>query len=334
MNLHKWFTVSLVALVLLLVLVACAAPEPTQAPTVAPKATEVPKPTAAAPQPTAAPPPTAAPTATEGPKRGGKITMAIWQSPTTLNPYLGTQTVMFEVLVSVVEGLTSVQPDGTRAPALAKEVPSLENGGVSADGKTITYNLKEGVLWSDGTPFTCDDVKFTWQAIMTPGIGITSTTGYSDIDTIECPTPTKVVLKYKNFYAPYLTLFGSIAPKSAGDPKNMKNWEYNRKPIGTGPFKVQEWVADDHVTLVRNDNYREKDKPYLDQIVVDNHPLAHTLTPPVYKDSKTAIGGPPCARYLARAHVVQRNRLSNPTTRVSAMRLWGTPGYYAGCTTG
>lgn len=262
-----------VPLMLAAVLVACAAPEPTKAPTVAPQATQVPKPTVATPPPTAplpttAPSPTIAPTATAGPKRGGKITLAIWQSPTILNPFLGAQTVMNEVLIYVIEGLTRVQPDGSRAPNLAKEVPSLENGGVSADGKTITYKLKEGVLWSDGTPFTCDDVKFTWQAIMTPGIGVTSTTGYADIDTIECPNPTTVVVKYKNFYAPYITLFGNIAPKSAGDPKDMKNWAYNRKPIGTGPFKVQEWVADDHITLVRNENYREKDKPYLDQIIV------------------------------------------------------------------
>ena len=271
----------LCVLVLLLVLVACAAPEPTKAPTVGPKATELPKPTVAAPQPTAAapaptiaPPPTAAPTATAGPKRGGKLTMAIWQSPTTLNTLLGTQTVMSEVLIYVLDGMVRDQPDGSRAPNLAKEVPTVGNGGVSADGKTITYKLKEGVLWSDGTPFTCEDVKFTWQAIMTPGIGITSTAGYSEMESVECPNPTTVVVKYKNFYARYLVVFGTIIPKSAGDPKDMKNWAYNRKPLGTGPFKVQEWVADDHVTLVRNENYREKDKPYLDQIIVRIVPSA------------------------------------------------------------
>jgi peptide/nickel transport system substrate-binding protein len=167
------------------------------------------------------------------------------------------------------EGMTQLQNDGTRAPVLAKEVPTLQNGGVSADGKTITYNLKEGVLWSDGKPFTCDDIVFHWQAVMTPGVGVTSTVGYSEIESVECPTPTKVVVKFKNFYAPFITLFGATYPKHyAGDPKNMKNWENNRKPIGTGPFKVDEWVTDSHITLSRNPNYREKDKPYLDQIVI------------------------------------------------------------------
>lgn len=219
---------------------------------------------AAAPAP---PAPAASPTAA-GPKRGGKVTMSLWQSPTTLNFLLGTQTAIGEVLVFVVEGMTQVLPDGTRVAQLAKEVPSVQNGGVSADGKTITYKFKDGLVWSDGTSVTCEDARFTWQAQITPGVGVISTAGYSEIEGVDCPDPQTVVVKYKNFFAPYLTLFNSLIPKSAGDPKDMKNWAYNRKPMGTGPFKIDEWVADDHVTLSRNEKYREKDKPYLDQIII------------------------------------------------------------------
>ncbi len=249
-----------------LILSACAPAAPTAAPAApAPKATEAP-----AVKATEAPKPTAAPSPTAGPKRGGRVTMAVWQSPVTLNPLLGTQTVMDEVNVLVIEGFSQVMPDGSRVPNLAKEIPTVQNGGVSADGKTITYKLKEGLVWSDGKPLTCDDVKFTWEAIMTPGVGVVSTTGYADIETVECPDPNTVVLKFKKFFAPYLTLFADvILPKHyAGDPKDMKNWAYNRKPLGTGPFKIDEWVADSHVTLSRNENYREKDKPYLDQFVI------------------------------------------------------------------
>ncbi len=215
--------------------------------------------------------PTPAPTPTpKGPTRGGKVTMAVWQSPITLNANLGTQTVMDEVNVFIMEGFSKVMPDGARVPALAKEVPTVQNGGVKDDGKTITYKLKEGVKWSDGQPLSCADFQFTQEAIMTPGVGVVSTTGYDKIDKIECPDPNTVVLKFKEFYAPYLTLFDSfLLPKHyAGDPKDQKNWAYNRKPIGTGPFKVDEWVADSYITLSRNPNYREKDKPYLDQLVL------------------------------------------------------------------
>ena len=84
----------------------------------------------------------------------------------------------------------------------------MQNGGVSADGKTITYKLKDGLKWSDGKSFACADVKFTWEAIMVPGnVGVVSTTGYSDIESVTCPDPNTVVIKFKNFYAPYLALF-------------------------------------------------------------------------------------------------------------------------------
>ncbi len=253
-----WAMSTLVSLlvILSLLLSACGG-TPTATPTTAPK------PQAQPAQPTATPVPA-------GPKKGGKVTMAVWQSPITLNPLLGTQTVMDEVHVFIIEGFTKVMPNGDRVANLAKEVPTVQNGGVSADGKTITYKFKDGIKWSDGTPLTCADVQFTLEAIMTPGVGIVSTTGYSAVDKVECLDANTVVIKFKEFYAPYLTLFDNlIFPKHyAGDPKGMKDWAFNRKPLGTGPFKLDEWVADSHIILSRNPNYREKDKPYLDQIIL------------------------------------------------------------------
>lgn len=254
MRLHKLIMFAVLAVLLMMsVLTPCAAPA------------------AAAPAPTVTPTvASAVPTATGGPNRGGRIYMAVWQSFPTLNYFLSTTTSMQEVLAMVVEGLVKVSPDGSYIPILAKEIPSRKNGGVSADGKTITYKLKEGLLWSDGKPLSCDDVKFTWQAVMTPGTGVSSTTGYKDMESVECPDPRTVVVKYKVFFSPYLTTFNAILPKSAGNPKEMKNWAYNQKPIGSGPFKIDEVVTDDHVTLSRNPNFRDAKtgKPYLDQIIV------------------------------------------------------------------
>ena len=203
----------------LLALAACGTtgtPAPTSAP-----AAQATNPAAGATAPAAAATPAAG-----APKKGGKLTFAVWQSPATLNPLLGTQTVMDEVNVFVLEGMTKVLGDGTRVANLATDVPSVQNGGVSADGKTITYKLKSGLKLSDGTPFTCEDVKFHWQAVMTPGIGVVSTTGYADIDTVDCTDPLTAVVKYKNFYAPYLSLFNELVPKAAGDPKSMKDWAF------------------------------------------------------------------------------------------------------------
>jgi len=112
------------------------------------------------------------------PRRGGQISIALYQEPELLNPYIATQTVSFEVLSPVVDGLLKNTPKGEYYPQLAAEVPTQANGGVSADGKTITYHLRPGLTWSDGRALSCDDITFTWQAIMTPKSGAVETTGF------------------------------------------------------------------------------------------------------------------------------------------------------------
>ncbi len=200
---------------------------------------------------------------------GGTITFALYQEPETLNPYIATQAASGEVEAFVVEGLLGYDDKGEYSPRLASEVPTPQNGGVSADGKTITYHLKEGLKWSDGQPVTCEDVKFTWQAIMDPKSGAVNTTGYRDIQTVECPSATTVVVRYKTFYAPYLSLFSAIMPKHAtGNPADMTRWAYNRKLVGTGPFVMWEWVSGDHITLIRNRFYRDQAKPFLNGIII------------------------------------------------------------------
>lgn len=234
---------------------------PTVAAAVAPKATEAPKAAGAAPAAGAYSP-------TAPGKKGGQVTVGIWQEPDNLNLNLSSLTVTGEVLAGVAEGLVKAMPDGTYAPALAVDIPDQKNGGVSADGKTITWKLKPGVKWSDGTPLTCDDVKFTWQAIMTPDVGVISTVGWREVESIDCPDPNTVVIKYKQPYAAYRSqMMDKVLPKSAGDPAKMKDWAYNTKPVGTGPFKVDEFQRGSYIALSRNENYREAGKPVLDKLI-------------------------------------------------------------------
>jgi len=224
---------------------------------------------ACAPAP-AAPQATQAPAQPAGPKKGGTVTMAVWQEPEHLNPELSTMTVVDHVSSMILEGLTAVNEKGERYPLLATEVPSTQNGGVSADGKTVTYKLRKA-KWHDGTDFTCEDLVFTWKVIMTPNNGALDAGTYKDVDTIECPNPNTAVLKFKNFRADWIRLFSGIGvpfPKNAGKPEDFKTWPFNRKPTGTGAFKVTEFVTGDHITLDRNDQYWNTGKPYLDKIIV------------------------------------------------------------------
>ena len=219
-------------------------------------------------------------TASTGPSaaavRGGTLVFAIWQEPTTLAPIYANQTVASVVNGTVVEGLLNTDTNGAFYPVLAKSVPTLDNGGVkiSADGKKmdVTYDLLPGVKWSDGSPFTSADVKFTWETYLKDPKVVT-TEGYSSIESIDTPSDTQVVVHYKTIYGPYLTRFGGIIPKHLlQNVPDISKSDYNQKPIGTGPFKVTEFVSADHITVERNANYRTPDRPFLDKIIFRSVP--------------------------------------------------------------
>jgi len=201
-----------------------------------------------------------------------EVIIALYQEPQILNPYIATQTASGEVYSALVEGLIETDPEGVYYPVLAKEVPSIENGGVvlEDDVLTVTYNLLEDVLWSTGEPFTCDDVLFTWEAVMHPESGAVSTSNFVNITSVDCPDDVTAVVIYEPFFAPYLETFGDILPRHAtGDPAEMQKWVYNWNPVGTGPFKMAEWVPGDHITMVKNENFRDfPEKPYLDKVIV------------------------------------------------------------------
>lgn len=246
-------------LLLVVVLIAACAPAAAPAPT----------------QPEAEQPATAAESSTESTTAAGtdtdkQIIFALYQEPELLNPYLATQVAAGEAYAFVIQGLLDVDPEGNRFPVLAKEVPSVDNGLVSEDGLTVTYNLREDILWSDGEPFTCDDVLFTYEAIIHPESGSVSTSGYDQIATVECPEDHTAVINFSEFYAPYLSLFGAIMPRHAtGDPTDMANWEYNRMPVGTGPYKVVGWDAGDQIRLDANENYVDyPEKPLVKNVII------------------------------------------------------------------
>lgn len=199
-----------------------------------------------------------------------QIIFALYQEPELLNPFIATQTAAGEANSFIIEGLLNVDPDGNRFAVLAEEVPSIDNGLVSEDGLVVTYNLREDIVWSDGEPFTCDDVLFTYEAVTNPESGAVSTTGYDQIASVECTDDYTVVVTFSEFYAPFLALFSAIMPRHAtGDPVDMVNWEYNRMPIGTGPFTLVGWDAGDQLRLEANENYRDyPDQPYVDRVII------------------------------------------------------------------
>ena len=205
---------------------------------------------------------------TKGPAQaGGTVRFLLYEDPNTLNPLAGSTSIANQVIAAIVEGLTENAPDGSFVPVLAAELPTIDNGGVSADLKTITWKLKPGVLWSDGQPFTSDDVKFSWEAARDAANGSAIASQYAQITDVQTPDPLTAVVTYSTFNAGYLHQFPFILPRhAAGDPASMQTWAFNRAPIGTGPFKLTEWSSGEYLQLSKNENYREEGKPYLDGI--------------------------------------------------------------------
>ncbi len=259
------------ALGLLLVLTMLASVLAACGPTPAP--TAMPEPTQAEAQPTAAPAPTEAP-APGADKQGGTLVLGFYQEPELLNALIRTQTVADWAGDFFESGLVVAGPDGKYYAELAKEVPTIQNGLVSEDGLTVKYNLKDGIVWEDGDPFDCKDVVFSWETITNPENGAESTTGYDSMESVTCEdNDMTVVVQYSEFYAPYLSMFAEeILPSHLGlDPANMQEWELNRKPLSLGPYKLEEWVSGDHMTLVRNENYwqwESEGKPYVDTVIL------------------------------------------------------------------
>ncbi len=204
------------------------------------------------------------------PRKGGEITLIIPEEPTLLNVYLTDAAIARQVADATSQtGLVEIDPQGNVRPKLAESLPSRENGGVSEDYKTITWKLRPNLKWSDGKPLTSDDVKFTWKAVTNPQSGVLYLGGFDKIESIETPDERTVVVKYKEPYAAYLTQFyyGIFPRHATGDPAKMGEWEWNRKPVGAGPYIVTEWNAGESIVMERNPYYYEEGKPYLDRLI-------------------------------------------------------------------
>jgi peptide/nickel transport system substrate-binding protein len=151
---------------------------------------------------------------------------------------------------------------------LAAEIPSLGNG-VADDGMSVTWKLKPNVTWSDGQPFTADDVKFTYDYVANADTAATTAGNYKVIDSVEAVDPTTVKVNFKaptpGWYGVFCGSYGYILPQhilkdSVGTA--ARNAPFNLKPVGTGPYKVDEFQSGDHVSYSINDKFRETDKPF------------------------------------------------------------------------
>ncbi|MCB1341826.1 MAG: peptide ABC transporter substrate-binding protein [Pseudooceanicola sp.] len=201
--------------------------------------------------------------------KDGNVSIIYWQAPSILNPFLSGGTKDVESSSLVLEPLARYDDKGEIVPFLAEEVPTLANGGVSEDLTTITWKIKPGLLWSDGSPFTSADVKFTAEYCMHPEGGCAQLSFFDGVQSVETPDDLTVKVTFNqpkpNPYGPFVGGQSPILQKAQFEnctgAKAPECTQQNFNPVGTGPFKVVEFKPNDVITLEANPNYRDPNKP-------------------------------------------------------------------------
>lgn len=202
---------------------------------------------------------------TEGKTRGqdGELKLLFWQAVSELSPHVSTGTTNIVASQLVVEPLLRIFEDGSIQPNLLSEVPSVANGGLNAGLTEVTLKLLPGVTWSDGTPFTAADVVFTHGWVTNPANAATSIQPWARITEITAVDDLTVLVRFAqqnfNWYESFATQqLGTIYPKhyveAGGDMRTA--------PLGTGPFIVESFAANDQIIFTPNPTYRFPDKPY------------------------------------------------------------------------
>src|SRR5262245_8261798 len=225
--------------------------------------------------------PTAAPTQVSQRGSGDTLKLILWQAPATLNPYLSTAVKDWVAARITLEPLASFDQDGlTLVPFLAAEIPSRENGGLAADARSVTWRLKPDVKWSDGTPFTAEDVKFTYQFINKFAASFRN--AYASVASVEALDPLTVRVNFKQptpaWSLPFVGSQGMILPQHIFQSYDGKSLSLNRQPPGTGPYRVVSFededqliIGNDVVPTIKivyepNPFFREADRPFFSRV--------------------------------------------------------------------
>ena len=199
----------------------------------------------------------------------GEVKLTFPQAVSIMNPYLSGGTKDIYASSMVLEPLAGLDPNGVMVPKLVTEIPTLDNGGISADMTSITWKLLPDLKWSDGTPVTADDAVFTWQYCTHPEGGCSQATKFEGIASVEAVDPATIKVTFSapkaNPYTAFVSALSPVLQKKqfeaclgAAAPTCT---DANNMPVGTGPFKVTGFTVNDTVSMAANENYRDPAKP-------------------------------------------------------------------------
>ena len=231
---------------------------------------------------------------------GGPLKVLWWQGATLLNPHFAVGTKDQDGSRIFYEPLASWDTEGFMYPVLAAEIPDLENGGLSKDGKSVTWKLKPGVQWHDSKPFTADDVVFNWEYAKDPATAAVTSGTYQDIKVEKVDDLTVRVLfpKPTPFWADaFVGVRGMIIPKhlfadfSGGKSRDAPT---NLKPVGTGPYKFVDFKPGDMVRGTINTGYHMPNRPHFDSFEMKGGGDATSAARAVLQTGEYEIGRASC----------------------------------------
>lgn len=201
----------------------------------------------------------------EEPKRGGTLNILVHPEPSTLMYGLSQRGETQVVGGKIYDGLLSYDFDLTPKPRLA------ESWEISPDGLSYTFRLREGVKWHDGTPLTAEDVVFTTTEFL-PKTSPRARSTFGNVKSVSAVDELTVQFEMKKSFPAFLTALNissvPIVPAHIYRGSDFESNPMNDTPIGTGPFKLKEWKRGEYIHLVRNEDYWELGKPYLDEVYV------------------------------------------------------------------
>ena len=205
--------------------------------------------------------------------------------PNSLNPLLSTMDISYDLSSLVFSYLVVAQRNGSLTGDLATAVPTLANGGISSDGRTYAYHLRNGVRWHDNVPLTSRDVAFSWRAIMSSHNNVLHREGYEEVRSIETPDASTVVVHLRRRYPPFVSQFFTSLQEGAkpivpahllAGLASINTAPFNAAPVGSGPFRFVRWDRGTRLILARNEHYF-KGRPKLDRIELTILPDQNTL---------------------------------------------------------
>lgn len=213
--------------------------------------------------------------AAPAPKSQGILMEATFSDPLCLVPFMHADSASSDVCDKIYSALLQYDKNLNLSPNVAEAMPT-----VSADGKTLTFKLKKGVLWHDGVEMTSADVKFSYDLIRDPAVNSDRMADFEIISKIDTPDKYTVVFTLKNPSGVLLDAFQNayIVPKhlfEKEDKTKLKSCKYARQPVGNGPYKFVEWKNNERITLERFDKYFDG-KPGFDKYIFDINPSQAT----------------------------------------------------------